>query len=154
MKEHWESLGVVRAASFAVILAVAFDGISGQTKTPEQITNNVGNKMNQKIGFYCNAKALTKAERERYNQLTGKLAQARAEVKELADGYAFRLKGEEVSLLDLGEWISAERKCCPFFSFEVEVQRDSGPLWLKLRGAEGIKPFIRAEFAIPLKKTM
>ncbi|SRR6266436_6892273 len=149
MKKHWEPLGAVRAELFAVILVVAFNGISAQMRTPQQITNSGGNKMNEKIGFYCNVKALTKAERERYNQLTGKLVQARTEIKELADGYAFRLKSEEVSLLDLGEWISAERKCCPFFSFEIEVQRDSGPLWLKLRGADGIKPFIQVEFGIP-----
>ena len=37
---------------------------------------------------------------------------------------------------------------CPFFDFEVELQRDNGPLWLKLKGKDGIKPFIRAELGI------
>lgn len=61
---------------------------------------------------------------------------AALETKELPDGYAFRLKSETVSLPDLAEWISAERKCCPFFGFEIELQRDRGPLGLKLKGTE------------------
>jgi hypothetical protein len=28
----------------------------------------------------------------------------------------------------------------------VELERNNGPLWLRLRGNDGIKPFIRAEF--------
>jgi len=27
-----------------------------------------------------------------------------------------------------------------FFDFEVELQRDNGPLWLKLKGKDGVKP--------------
>lgn len=104
--------------------------------------------MTQPSEFYCNTKALNKIERERYNQLTDKFRQARIETKELSDGYVFRLNSEAVSVAELAEWISAERKCCPFFSFEIELQRDNGPLWLKLRGADGVKAFIRAEFQI------
>jgi hypothetical protein len=99
--------------------------------------------------FYCNASALNKAERERYRQLLQKLALARIEVQELSDGYALHLKREIVSLPELAEWIGFERKCCPFFAFEIHLQANGGPLWLKLRGSEGVKPFIRAEFDIP-----
>ncbi|HZQ21918.1 MAG TPA: hypothetical protein VFA89_03895 [Terriglobales bacterium] len=104
--------------------------------------------MNEPSGFYCDAKALNRSERDHYDQLTSKLAEGRVETKELPDGYAFRLQNERVSLSDLAEWISFERRCCPFFEFEIEVQRNNGPLWLKLRGADGIKPFIRSEFNV------
>lgn len=53
-----------------------------------------------------------------------------------------------ISIVDLAEWISFERKYCPFFTFEIGLEEHSGPLWLKLKGAEGIKRFIRAEFGI------
>jgi len=81
-------------------------------------------------------------------ELTGKLATARVETKELPDGYAFRLKSEQIALSEVVEWISWERKCCPFFDFEIALERDHGPLWLKLRGADGVKIFIRAEFHV------
>ena len=104
--------------------------------------------MIEKVGFCCNISALTSADRERHKQLLLKLEAARIEIQELLDGYSFRLQNELVSLADVAEWISYESKCCPFFDFEIQLERDNGPLWLKLRGKEGIKPFIRAEFGI------
>lgn len=115
---------------------------------PRLREHNPGNTMTEQSGFYCDAKALNKIERERYNQLTRKLERARLETKELPDGYALRLQSETVSLAELAEWIGFESKCCPFFGFEIELQPNGGSLWLKLRGAEGIKPFIRAEFGV------
>jgi hypothetical protein len=90
----------------------------------------------------------SKPERERYNQLTRMLANARVETKELPDGYAFRLKSEVIAVSEVAEWISMERRCCPFFGFEIALERDNGPLWLKLRGSAGVKVFIRAEFHV------
>ena len=80
--------------------------------------------------------------------LTLEIERARAETIELGNGFAFRFKDGSVSLADLAEWISAERKCCPFFDFEIEQQADNGPLWLKLRGKDGVKAFMRSEFGI------
>ena len=99
-------------------------------------------------GFYCNIKALSPAERERLHQVTEKIKAARLETKELPDGYAFRLQSEQVSIGELAEYVSEERKCCPFFDFELELHRDGGPLWLKLRGRGGVKDFMRHEFGI------
>lgn len=104
--------------------------------------------MPEATGFYCNMKAFSATERERYNRLADKLAKARVETRELPDGYAFRLNEEMFSLSELAEWVSAERRCCPFFNFEIEVEQDCRRLWLKLVGAEGVKPFIETEFRL------
>jgi len=99
-------------------------------------------------GFYCNLRALSVKERVRHLQLTYEIERARVETVELANGFAFRFQDGTVSLAELAEWVSAERKCCPFFDFEIEQQADDGPLWLKLRGKEGAKEFMRTEFRI------
>jgi hypothetical protein len=99
-------------------------------------------------GFYCNLKALSVKERARHMQLTYEIERANVETVEMANGFAFRFQNGTVSLAELAEWISAERKCCPFFDFEIEQQADDGPLWLKLRGKEGAKAFMRSEFRI------
>jgi hypothetical protein len=99
-------------------------------------------------GFYCNLRALSVKERVRHLQLTYEIERARVETVEMANGFAFRFQDGTVSLAELAEWVSAERKCCPFFDFEIEQQADDGPLWLKLRGKEGAKAFMRAEFRI------
>jgi hypothetical protein len=68
-----------------------------------------------------------------------------SEIKELSNGYAFRLSDEKEALLKVAEFISLERLCCPFFGFTLEVEREGGSAWLHLTGREGVKPFIRAE---------
>jgi hypothetical protein len=104
--------------------------------------------MSEKAGFYCNMSALTSSDREQYDQLRRKLEAARIEIQELPDGYAFRLRSELVTVMEVAEWVSYESKCCPFFEFEILPERNNGPLWLKLKGQDGIKPFIRAEFGM------
>jgi hypothetical protein len=98
--------------------------------------------------FYCNLKALGTKERERHKQLTREIEQARVETIELANGFAFRFQDGTISLAELAEWVLAERKCCPFFDFEIELQGNNGPLWLKLQGKDGVKTFMRSEFGI------
>jgi len=98
--------------------------------------------------FYCDLKALSTKERARHMLLTLEIERARVETIELANGFAFRFQDGAVSLADLAEWVSAERKCCPFFDFEIELQADNGPLWLKLRGKDGVKAFMQSEFGI------
>jgi hypothetical protein len=99
-------------------------------------------------GFYCNLKALSTKERARHVLLTLEIERARVETIELANGFAFRFRDGTVSLTDLAEWVSAERECCPFFDFEIELQGNNGPLWLKLRGKDGVKAFMQSEFGL------
>ncbi len=68
----------------------------------------------------------------------------RQSIKELGDGYAFRFKAESQLILEAAEFIIYERLCCPFFAFELAVEQDSNRLWLRLRGQDGIKKFIRS----------
>jgi|SRR4030095_16202465 hypothetical protein len=67
------------------------------------------------------------------------------EIRELSDGFGFRLESGPDLLTRLAEFIDLERLCCPFFGFNVEVESEGGATWLKLTGREGVKPFIRAE---------
>lgn len=98
------------------------------------------------MGFCCDFKAMGKAERSRYEELREKLENAVEDRKELENGYAFRLRSGEVSLMEVAEWVEKERKCCPFFDFEIAAEREGGAIWLSLKGAEGVKAFIRMEF--------
>ena len=99
--------------------------------------------------FYCNIKALNPAERARHKQLTEKLLAARKETLETEKGYEFQYGPGEISLAELAEWVAAEGKCCPFFDFHIDLEREGKLLCLRLTGEEGIKAFIRAEFKIP-----
>jgi hypothetical protein len=64
------------------------------------------------------------------------------QVRELADGYAFRFAGSEETASRLLEFTLAERRCCPFFTFELAFEPNEGPIWLRLRGSTNIKEFV------------
>ena len=98
--------------------------------------------------FVCNMNALDAEQLKRYKEIISKLNSERQSVKELNDGYAFRFKADSQLIQDAAEFIVYERLCCPFFDFELAVEQDSNRLWLRLRGQEGIKDFIRFEFKL------
>ncbi len=98
--------------------------------------------------FYCNSKALNPAERARHKQLSEKLMATWKEMVETEKGYEFQYSPGGVSLAELADWVGAESKCCPFFDFHIDLEREGKLLCLRLTGEEGIKAFIRAEFKI------
>lgn len=96
----------------------------------------------------CRPQALTKEQRARSRSLRTELAAAMVETKELPDGYAFRFRVHTDAELfqKSAEWISLERRCCPFLSFELAwPQGDDAQPLLTLRGPAGTKDFLSAE---------
>ncbi len=147
--------GRLRYEQSATMALIAFVLVAALTLTAHRLqkANSVHAAIGEQLmtetsSFYCNLKALSLKERVRHMQLTYEIERAKVETVEVANGFAFRFQEGTVSLAELAEWISAERKCCPFFDFEIEQQADNGPLWLKLRGKEGVKAFTRSEFRI------
>jgi hypothetical protein len=137
----------------SLILLASSNGIGGklqascvQNQSEKPIKQ--GSNMTENTGFYCNLRALTPEERNRHHELTIKLEEARLETQELPNGYALRLDSQSVSLGEIAEWVSNESRCCPFFDFMMEQERDGGARWLKLTGKDGVKDFIRLEFKL------
>ncbi len=96
--------------------------------------------------FACDLTALSPAERAEHRRLGALVLEALRSRRELADGYAFELDGRRVAFGDLAAWAGLERRCCPFFGFQLEFGGESGPVILRLTGREGVKDFIRTEF--------
>jgi hypothetical protein len=105
--------------------------------------------MTERSGFYCNMTALSPVERANHKKLTDKLADARNRIIETEHGYEFQFSPSRVLLAELADWIAHESKCCPFFDFQISLQREGTLLCLRLTGDEGIKAFIRDEFQLP-----
>jgi hypothetical protein len=101
--------------------------------------------------FYCNMKALNQTERAQHLQLTEKLIAARKEIVEMPRGYEFQFHPSEVSVVELAGWVTTEAKCCPFFNFHIDLEREGNLVCLGLTGEDGIKAFIRIEFQVPAK---
>lgn len=88
--------------------------------------------------FACDMSTLTPVERQRHIATIKAVFGAVQEIRELDDGYAFRLASEEGVLMQVAAFVAKERLCCPFFRFHIEVEAHGGPLWLSLRGGERV----------------
>lgn len=96
--------------------------------------------------FACNMAALDAEQKKRVLDLLKELKTKRQEVKELPDGYALRYSMDSNTFRDAAEFITLERLCCPFFEFELAAEKADGAMWLRLKGSEGVKDFIKIEF--------
>ena len=103
------------------------------------------NERPRKSPFACDMNAIEPARRGQHVATIGALFSAVDDVRELPNGYAFRLRNESDVLLKAAEFVSLERLCCPFFGFALEVEPEGGAVWLSLMGREGVKPFIASE---------
>lgn len=97
-------------------------------------------------GFYCNIKALTVEERARHKIVTEKLMAKRAKIVETEKGYELQYSPADVSLAEVAEFVTRESKCCPFFDFHIDLEKEGKLVCLRLTGKEGVKAFIKAEF--------
>lgn len=94
--------------------------------------------------FFCDMAALSPTERASHQGRSARLfGELVREICEHADGFAYRFDGEQYPLL--AAFIADERRCCPFLSFQLEVAAAHGPLWLRLSGPDGVKPFLADE---------
>ena len=95
----------------------------------------------------CLPNALDKAERQRQHELLESVQALRVETRELPNGFAFRLPAEAQVFRDAAEWVSLERRCCPFLEFTLEWRRDE-TVWVHLTGGPGVKDFLEAELDV------
>jgi hypothetical protein len=103
--------------------------------------------MTTQSGFYCNIKALSANERARHKELTEKLMSSRTDTVEIEKGYEFQYSPAKVAVAEVAEWVVMESKCCPFFDFHIDLEKEGQLVCLRLTGREGIKAFIRLEFS-------
>ena len=90
----------------------------------------------------CNLAALDAKQRARRQELWQKLKPLIREAREIAGGYAFRLDTAPTTLLEVAEFISLERACCPFFNFQLEIVEENGPTWWRVTGRAGVGEFL------------
>jgi len=136
----------VRISISAGVLGVAAWGALSSVAQTEGAARGEDQTKTQSTPYYCRVKALNGTEWTRLHTLAARVSRARTELKQLPDGYAFRLQSDQVTLGELGEWTGYVHRCCPFLDYEIAVQRD-GSLWVTIKGGEAAKPFIRSEFA-------
>lgn len=91
----------------------------------------------------CIPEALTNPERERYRTLRSEFVASIRKSSPMPDGYLLEFEAGQAQFHHVAEWISLERKCCPFLSFELRWGAgDSSAPTLAISGPEGTKDFL------------
>jgi hypothetical protein len=92
----------------------------------------------------CNPRAIDAANRDAHVDLSKEIFAASTvlEVKELPDGYGFRLPLETPMIHKVAQFIANERLCCSFFTFTLIV---GDQLWLELTGSGDVKTLIKTD---------
>jgi hypothetical protein len=93
------------------------------------------------VAFACRLDVFDSADRRRYGVLRTEMQAAVQEVKTLSDGYALRLRPEADLFRDVAEWITLERRCCPFLGLGLEWS-DADAVWVRLTGGPGVRSFL------------
>ena len=145
-KNMVRTLMIISLSGLNIFTAMALQSKTDTTQERDMTKTKDG--ATKESPFACNVAGMNAEQRKRYTVLIKKLQISKQEVRELPDGYAFRFSSESSTIQELAEFIVYERLCCPFFDFDLAVEREGGPAWLRLRGREGVKDFIRIEFGI------
>lgn len=119
-----------------------------QQQSQREVRVNMENRITNKSPVACNMAALSDEQRKRILVLLKQFRAAAQEVRELPDGYGLRLPAESATVRDVAEYITLERLCCPFFGFEMDVEREGGTVWLRLTGRQGVKEFTKLELGL------
>jgi hypothetical protein len=92
----------------------------------------------------CNPSAIGATDRDAHGNLAKDIFSPATilEIKELPNGYGFRLPLETAMLHKTVQFIANERLCCPFFTFTLIVGES---LWLELSGTAEVKELIKVD---------
>ena len=86
--------------------------------------------------------ALTPADMEKRTDEFARLARLAHSTTEREDGFDLSFPSEDQIAARLFDFVVTERRCCPFFRFEIVFEPDLGPMRLLLRGPEEAKSLV------------
>ena len=95
------------------------------------------------VGLECRLDVLEAAEQRRYEALRAAMRLELQETRELPNGYAVRLTSDPTVFRQVAEWISLERRCCPFLGLALRWSENDA-VWLELTGDPRVKAFLAA----------
>jgi len=129
-------------------LSMAVVGLVTSSSAQPQSASKVSPAPGRESAFACDRTALTPEARKRhFEELGPALRERRKSVREVKDGFEFEFPSDPATFQLVTEWASGEHLCCPFFDIDVRLERERGALWLRLTGREGVKQFVKADFA-------
>jgi hypothetical protein len=104
--------------------------------------------MPEAVPLACNMNAFNAQQRVRYGELKRALFPRAAQITFLENGLEISHEADARTILELAEFATLERLCCPFFTFNLEIAPNQAGSKLTLTGPEGTATFLRHELGI------
>ena len=92
----------------------------------------------------CNPGALSASERERRSALAGRIREHVVASTETETGFRLQLPADDASCAEVLEFITLERRCCPFLELRLVFSPGGGPVYFDLGGGPEMKAFLAA----------
>ena len=90
----------------------------------------------------CRLDVFDAEHRAQHDALTNAVRGDVQEAVELSDGYALRLPADSRCFAEAATWIALERRCCPFFDFQLAWRGADEAPWVRITGPKGAKSMI------------
>lgn len=104
--------------------------------------NDPGAPAGGEMPIACDLSVFGQRERAEHLALASSLWEQAREIIENKDGFTFVFERSPQLEEQIAHWISDEKKCCPFFSFEFDRADPALPLKLRISGPAGAKEIL------------
>jgi hypothetical protein len=104
--------------------------------------------MLEAIPLACNMNAFDADQRVRYGELKRALFPRAARITFLENGLEIAHEADARTILELAEFATLERLCCPFLTFNLEIGPNQSGSKLRLTGPDGTATFLRHELGL------
>lgn len=105
--------------------------------------------MTKESPIACDLTALNPDERNRRQALFDALRRRTLRVDDAGEGFAFVFPYNAQSWKDAAEFVTLERRCCPFLEFTLVSAKEDGDTTLIISGRPGVKSFLRHALDLP-----
>jgi hypothetical protein len=95
------------------------------------------------IPIACDLTVFSTTERIKHLALAKSLLGKATQVIEHEDGFIFVFEQSPLLEMQIADWVSKEKRCCPFFSFELSRPKTPPSLRLRIVGPDGAKEILR-----------
>jgi hypothetical protein len=91
----------------------------------------------------CDLTVFSNSERIKHMALAKSLLEQARQVIEHKDGFTFVFEQSPFLEIQIADWVSKEKKCCPFFSFDLSRANTPPSLRLRISGPDRAKEILR-----------
>ncbi|MGH8609479.1 MAG: hypothetical protein ACREX9_19340 [Gammaproteobacteria bacterium] len=97
------------------------------------------------VPIACDLTVFTTSERAEHRTLGDALFANVKRIVDHSDGFTFLFERDAKLDEQIKSWLAKEKRCCPFFSFEITREHAPASLMLHISGPQGAKEILQSE---------